>query len=159
MLTVAPHAGAVLMHAPFATAATEASTSLRLPRDNLLRKRRGQTASSTIPRWAPRVPVEAGTGKAEGNDIAPENGCDRARKIPQRFTMSTLEGLLARREQLRADLVRVEVDIQAAQAARRNEAISKVKELMTQFGLTVADLAIRRQQHASATKVRLMSGA
>lgn len=73
--------------------------------------------------------------------------------------MSTLEGLLARREQLRADLVRVEVDIQAAQAARRNEAISKVKELMTQFGLTVADLAIRRQQHASATKVRLMSGA
>ena len=73
--------------------------------------------------------------------------------------MSTLEGLLALREQLRADLVRGEGDIQAAQAARRNEAIAKVKELMTQFGLTVADLDIRRQQHASATKVRLMSGA
>ena len=148
------------MHAPFATATTEAGTSVRLPRDNLLRKRRGQTASSTVPRWAPRVPVKARTGKAEGNDIAPENGCNRARKISQRFIiMSTLEGLLALREQLRADLVRGEGDIQAAQAARRNEAIAKVKELMTQFGLTVADLDIRRQQHASATKVRLMSGA
>jgi hypothetical protein len=31
--------------------------------------------------------------------------------------------------------------------------------LMTQFGLTVADLGIRRRQHASATKARLMSGA
>lgn len=55
--------------------------------------------------------------------------------------MPTLEGLLFRREQLRAELVNVETHIQMAQAARRNEGIAMVRSLMAEFELTTADLA------------------
>ena len=41
--------------------------------------------------------------------------------------MPTLEGLLLRREQLRAELAKAEADIQMAQAAWRNEGIAKVE--------------------------------
>lgn len=54
--------------------------------------------------------------------------------------MQTLEGLLLRREQLRAELVKVETDIQVAQATRRSDGIAKVMALMAEFDLTTADL-------------------
>jgi len=54
--------------------------------------------------------------------------------------MPSLEDFLLRREQLRAELAKVEADIQTAQAAWRNEGIAKVKALMAEFDLATADL-------------------
>ncbi len=51
--------------------------------------------------------------------------------------MSTLKDLLAQRQAL-------DEQIRATQAQERATAIAQVRSLMAEFGLTVADLAIRR---------------
>lgn len=67
--------------------------------------------------------------------------------------MPNLEDLLVRREQLRAELAKVESEIQVAQVGRRNEGIAMIQELMAQFELTTADLIAtsRSRQLASAS--------
>lgn len=55
--------------------------------------------------------------------------------------MPTLEDLLARREQLRAELAKVESEIQVAQVGRRNEGIAMIQELMAQFELTTVRIS------------------
>ena len=64
--------------------------------------------------------------------------------------MPTLEDLLARREQLRAELAKVESEIQVAQVGRRNEGIAMIQELMAQFELTTADLFAPSRSHKLA---------
>ena len=56
--------------------------------------------------------------------------------------MSNIKDLLLQRDKLRADLVSIEADIHAVQAGQRNDAISQVKTLMSQSGLTVSDLGL-----------------
>ncbi|CAN7312419.1 H-NS histone family protein [Rhizobacter sp. LjRoot28] len=59
--------------------------------------------------------------------------------------MSTLQDLLARKAAL-------EQEIESTQKRERNDAIAKVKALMSEYGLTVADLQTRTTSRAGAPK-------
>lgn len=55
--------------------------------------------------------------------------------------MATLQELLDQRTQLQQQIAGVEQQISALQSEERQEAIAKIKALLAQYGLTVADLA------------------
>lgn len=59
--------------------------------------------------------------------------------------MSTLQDLLARKAAL-------EQEIESTQKRERSEAIAKVKSLMTEYGLTAADLTSKTPTRAGAPK-------
>lgn len=54
--------------------------------------------------------------------------------------MSNIKDLSLQRDKLRADLLKLDADIHSAQSGQRIQAISQVKALMAEFGLTVSDL-------------------
>ena len=60
--------------------------------------------------------------------------------------MSTLNELLAQREAL-------DQQISQPKERERGEAVAKVKSLMSEYGLTIADLSMRTPQPAKVSKV------
>jgi len=60
--------------------------------------------------------------------------------------MSTLKELLAQREAL-------DQQISQTKDRERSEAVAKVKSLMSEYGLTVADLSMRTPKPAKVSKV------